>query len=68
MQEMDCERERDKDELLTIKDLMVELKVGRSKAYDLASEIGITWIGSSIRVRRSRLEAWLETQDDEEKQ
>lgn len=55
--------EGQRDELLTIKELQKELKIGRNRAYDLAYDIGITWVGHQIRIKRSTLEKWLIEQE-----
>jgi len=54
----------DKDELMTPKEIAKELKVGRSKVYGLVKEMGVTRVGGTIRVRRSRLTAWLRANED----
>ena len=45
---------------LTIKDIMVALGVGRSRAYEVAHDLPHLKIGRSVRVAESVLKRWLE--------
>lgn len=47
---------------LTVPEISVELRIARSKAYDLVASgsIPAVRIGRSLRVRRRDLERWLE--------
>jgi excisionase family DNA binding protein len=54
----------DEPALLTIEELARFLRISRAKAYELAArgEIPTVRMGRSVRVRRDRLEAWLDAQ------
>jgi len=52
----------DQPALLTVEEVARFLRISRAKAYELAAQGGIPTVrmGRSVRVRRDRLEAWLD--------
>jgi excisionase family DNA binding protein len=54
----------DQHEYLKVPEVAQELRIGRSRAYELVAngKIPALKIGRSVRVRRRDLESWLESQ------